>query len=196
MANEKIFEQGTIRRARKIEVITIGLGLVKDLGNLKNVIWRDKDGKTMIATKEAPAPKGCHYDEDRTAVVRIIDGKVLINGLYDIYAPENEKIIKLLKNSFNMSNLSEKQKKELQPLLDVATDICPAIAPGENGRKVIVITEEMISAGITTCFNEWDPENPCKLESGDVFLVTDEKQFTGYRIGREEFAGTHQFEEE
>lgn len=192
MANNKIFEMGTVVGTRKIEVITIGLGQVKDLGNLKDVIWHNADGKTVIVTKEAP--QGCTYDDDRTVVVRVIDGKVLIGGKYDIYAPGEDKIEKLLRKPYDLSNLSEEQMAELKPLLDVASEVRPAIAPGESGRRVIVITEEMIEAGVTECFNEWDPETPCNLEEGDVFLVSDESQFKGYRIGREEFAGTHQFE--
>ena len=192
MANNKIFEMGTVVGARKIEVITIGLGQVKDLGNLKDVIWHNADGKTVIVTKEAP--QGCPYDDNRTLVVRVIDGKVLIGGKYDIYAPDEDKIEKLLRKPYDLSNLSEEQMLELKPLLDVASEVRPAIAPGESGRRVIVITKEMIEAGVTECFNEWDPETPCNLEEGDVFLVSDESQFKGYRIGREEFAGTHQFE--
>lgn len=192
MENNKIFELGTVVGARKIEVITIGLGQVKNLGNLKDVIWHNADGKTVIATKEAP--QGCAYDDDRTVVVRVIDGKILIDGKYDIYAPSEDKIEKLLRKPYDLSNLSEEQMAELKPLLDVTSEVRPAIAPGESGRRVIVITEEMIEAGVTECFNEWDPETPCNLEEGDVFLVSDESQLKGYRIGREEFAGTHQFE--
>ena len=192
MANEKIFEMGTAVGARKIEVITIGLGLVKDLGDLEGVIWHNADGKTVIVTKEAP--EGCIYDDDRTVVVRVIDGKVLIGGTFDIYAPGEDKIEKLLRKSYDLTNLSKQQMEELQPLLNVASDVRPAIAPGESGRRVIVITAEMIAAGVTECYNEWDPETPCNLEEGDVFLVSDESKFKGYRIGREEFAGTHQFE--
>lgn len=192
MANEKIFEIGTAVGARKIEVITIGLGLVKDLGDLEGVIWHNADGKTVIVTKEAP--EGCIYDDDRTVVVRVIDGKVLIGGTFDIYAPGEDKIEKLLRKPYDLTNLSKQQMEELQPLLNVASDVRPAIAPGESGRRVIVITAEMIEAGVTECYNEWDPETPCNLEEGDVFLVSDESKFKGYRIGREEFAGTHQFE--
>lgn len=192
MANEKIFEKGKIVGARKIEVITIGLGLVKDLGDLENVIWHNADGKTVIVTKEAP--QGCTYDDGRTVVVRVIDGKVLIGGKYDIYAPGEDKIEKILRNPYELSKLSEEQMAELKPLLDVASEVRPAIAPGESGRRVIVITAEMISAGVTVCYNEWEPDTPCNLEEGDVFLVSDESNFKGYRIGREEFAGTHQFE--
>lgn len=192
MANEKIFELGAIVRARKIEVITIGLGKVKNLSDLKDVIWHNEDGKTILVTKEAP--HGCSYADDRTVVVRVIDGKVLISGMYDIYAPDESKIENLLSKSFDLSKLSEEQMVELKPLIDVASDVRPAIAPGESGRRVIVITAEMIAAGVTECYNEWDPETPCVLEEGDVFLVSDESHFKGYRIGREEFAGTHQFE--
>lgn len=192
MANAKIFENGKILGARKIEVVTIGLGLVKDLGNLEGVIWHNSDGKTVIVTKEAP--QGCTYDDDKTVVVRVIDGKVMICGKYDIYAPDKDKIEKLLRKPYDLSELSEEQMAELKPLLDVASEVRPAIAPGESGRRVIVITAEMISAGVTVCYNEWDPETPCNLEEGDVFLVNDESNFKGYRIGREEFAGTHQFE--
>ena len=192
MANEKIFELGNIVRARKIEVVTIGLGLVRNLSDLEGVIWHNADGKTVIVTKEAP--EGCNYDGDRTVVVRVIDGKVLINGRFDIYAPGEDKIEKLLRKQYNLANLSEQQMCELQPLLDVASEVRPAIAPSESGRRVIVITAEMISAGVSVCYNQWEPATPCNLEEGDVFLVSDESQFKGYRIGREEFAGTHQFE--
>ena len=192
MANEKIFEMGTIIGARKIEVITIGLGLVKDLGDLKSVIWHNEEGKTVIVTKEAP--QGCTYDGDRTVVVRVIDGRVLIGGKYDIYAPGEDKIEKLLRKPYDLSKLSEEQIAELKPLLNVASEFRPAIAPGESGRRVIVITKEMISAGVTVCYNEWDLETPCPLEEGDIFLVSDESNLNGYRIGREEFKGTHQFE--
>ena len=192
MANEKIFEMGAIVGARKIEVITIGLGKVKELSNLEDVIWHNADGKTVIVTKEAP--QGCTYDDDRTVVVRVIDGKVLIGGKYDIYAPGEDKIEKLLRKPYDLSELSEEQMMDLKPLLDVASEVRPAIAPGESGRRVIVITAEMIAAGVTECYNEWDPETPCALEEGDVFLVSDKSQFKGYRIGREEFTGTHQFE--
>jgi len=173
-------------------VVTIGLGLVKDLGDLKDVIWHNADDKTVISTKEAP--QGCIYADDRTVVVRVIDGKVLIDGKFDIYAPGEDIMEELLRKPYDLSELSEEQMAELKPLLDVASEVRPAIAPGKSGRRVIVITSEMISAGVTVCYNEWDPETPCDLEEGDVFLVSDETTFKGYRIGREEFAGTHRFE--
>ncbi len=192
MANQKIFELGTVVEARKIEVITIGLGKVKDLRELKGVIWHNEHGETVISTKEAP--QGCIYDGDRTVVVRVIDGKVLIDGKYDVYAPDESQIGKLLRTPYDMSKLSNEQMAELKPLLDVASDIRPAIAPGESGRRVIVITAEMIAMGVNECYNEWDPSTPCTLEEGDVFLVSNEREFKGYRIGRKEFAGTHKFE--
>lgn len=192
MANMNIFELGKIVNARKIEVITLGLGKVKDLADLEGVIWHNAAGETVISTKEAP--QGCTYDGNGTVVGRVIDGKALMDGKYDIYVPGEDKIEKLLRKPYDLSKLSEEQMAELKPLLDVASEVRPAIAPGESGRRVIVITAEMIAAGVTECYNEWDLSTPCTLEEGDVFLVSDESKFQGYRIGREEFAGTHQFE--
>ena len=190
--NKRILDQGTIISARKTETITIGLGEVGQMEVLKGVVEKDIDGKVRVFTKENP--EGFCYESTRTLVVRVIDGQVLINGKYDMYCPENDKIDKLLKNSFDIKNLTLQQLIELAPLFNIATEIRPAISPGEPGRRVIEITREMIEAGINQCYNEWDPETPCTLEEGDFFLVTDEDKCQGYRIGRTEFLGTHVFE--
>lgn len=189
--NERILKEGTIVGATKLPVITIGLGRVSELKELDGTIWHDDNGQVVIATKEAP--KGCLYDQNRTVVVRVIGGKVKMNGLYDIYAPNNSKIEKLLSNPFCPHSLPSDQLDELYPILRVAAELRPSIAPAEPGRRVIVITDKMVGEqGYIDCHCPWDPDDVLThLYVGDVFLVEDEETCKGYRIGKEEFEGTH-----
>lgn len=191
MANATIIERGTIVSATKLPVITIGIGKVKDLRDLEGVVWHEENGNVIIKTKEAPT--GCVYFQDRTAVVRIIGGQVKIGGMYDIYAPDDSKIEKLLSRPFDLNTLTEEQKDELQPILNIGNDIRPSLAPAETGRKVIVITDEVLDgAESIQCHCPWDPEDVfTSLYKGDIFLVQDENTDKGYRIGKEEFEGTH-----
>ena len=191
--NARILNEGTIVGATKLPVITIGIGRVSGLEDLPGTIWHE-DGKVVIATKEAP--EGCTYEQDRTVVVRVIGGKVKMSGLYDIYAPNESKIQKLLSNPFDLNSLPSEQLNELQPILNVASEVRPSIAPAEYGRKVIVITDEMVGEqGYVDCHCPWDPEDVLtKLYAGDIFLVEDEDTCKGYRIGKEEFEGTHQLD--
>ncbi len=188
--NEYIIKNGTIVEATKLPVITIGIGAVKNLKDLKGTIWHE-NGKVVIATKEAP--KGCTYDQDRIAVVRIISGKVKMHGLYDIYALERIKAEKLLSKPFELNSLPIDQLKELQPILNASSEVRPSITPAEHGRKVIIITDEMIGErGYIYCHCPWDPDDVMtKMFKGDVFVIKDEATCKGYRIGKEEFDGTH-----
>lgn len=192
--NERILKEGTIIGATKLPVITIGLGRVSELKELDGTIWHDDNEQVVIATKEAP--KGCLYDQDRTVVVRVIDGKVKMNGLYDIYAPDNSKIEKLLSNPFCPRSLPSDQLDELDPILKVASEFRPSIAPAEPGRRVIVITDKMVGEqGYIDCHCPWDPDDVLThLYIGDIFLVEDEETCKGYRIGKEEFEGTHKLD--
>ena len=191
--NERILKEGTIVGATKLPVITIGIGPVSELKDLDGTIWHH-DGKVVIATKEAP--EGCTYEQERTAVVRVIGGKVKMNGLYDIYAPDAKKIEKLLNNPFDLKSLPSDQFDELQPILNVASEVRPSIAPAEYGRRVIVITDEMVGEqGYIHCHCPWDSDDVLtKLYAGDIFLVEDEETCKGYRIGKEEFDGTHKLD--
>lgn len=191
--NESIFKKGRILNATKLPVITIGIGPVYKLKDLDGIIWHD-NGKVVIKTKEAPI--GCMYEQERTAVVRFIDGKVKMNGLYDIYAPKVNKIEKLLSNPFQLNSLSKKQLEQLKPVLDASSEIRPSIAPEEQGRKVIVVTDEMVvKQGYINCHCPWDADDVMtKLFVGDIFLVEDEETFQGYRIGKQEFEETHKLD--
>jgi len=189
--NKRIFEMGTIVKATKLPVITIGLGKVKNLTNLKNVIW-EENGNKIVVTKEAP--DGCLYDQDRDLVVRVIGGTVLMDGMYDLYAPAPNKIEKLLGNPIVLEDyLMAEHLDQLQPILDVASVVRPSLAPAEPGRNVIIITDEMLNGeDYIQCHCPWDPEDTLtKLYAGDIFLVEDAETYTGYRIGKDEFYGTH-----
>lgn len=189
--NKKIMENGVIVEAVKLPVITIGIGPVAQLKDLEGIIWHDGDN-VVIKTKEAP--DGCTYDQSLTAVVRIIGDKVLMNGLYDIYAPAASKIAKLLSNPIDMSTIPSTQLAELQPILNVASEVRPSLAPADEGRKVIEITESMCGAdGHIDCVCSWEEasEKTTTLYPGDFFLVEDEEKAMGYRIGKDEFEETH-----
>lgn len=191
--NIEIMNKGGIQSATKLPVVTIGIGKVADLKDLDGVIWHDEQGRVVIATKEHP--EGDVYEQDREVVVRVIGGKVLMNGKYDIYAPAPHKIGKLLGNVVDIDDqLTPEQQDELWPLIEVASAIIPSLAPAEYGRKVVLITEEMVGgAGYIECVCTWheDSGELTKLFPGDVFLVEDEALGHGYRIGAEEFNETH-----
>ena len=60
MANQRIFELGTIVGARKIEVITIGLGKVKDLGDLEGVVGLSNICHTLLINIAVEIPFMIH----------------------------------------------------------------------------------------------------------------------------------------
>ena len=105
-----------------------------------------------------------------------------------VYTLSPEKAAQKLIHSISKEKLvTDKQLEELKPLFECGKECRGFITP-EEIRKVIVITEDM---EITECYNEWDPETPCPMVPGDVFLVSDETAGIGYRIGKDEFAETH-----
>lgn len=190
--NLETIDSGVVRHATKLEVVTIGLGPIKDLGVLCGSIWYDYHGNVVVSTKENP--EGFIYNQDRTLVVRILGGQVKIKGRYDLYAPEPEKLHKLLKNRFDVASLPERQFEDLEPLFAVASDIQGAIAPSEE-RWVIVITRAMLRGSdhlVCELPLEWaDKPTFANLYEGDVFVIEDKSSGKGYRIGKEEFELTH-----
>lgn len=192
MANKEIFERGTIVGATKLPVITIGLGPINKIGTLRGIIWRNAEGQTVIRTKEKP--EGMVYpDQTLTAVVRVIGDKVLMAGEYDIYVPARDKIQKLLSNPISLDSLPEIAQIPLRPLLNVASEVRPSLAPEETGRKVILIDEDVLAGHESiTCHCSWDADGQYTiLHLGDVFVVEDEEKMLGYSIKCDEFYGTH-----
>lgn len=191
---QTIINCGHIQEATKLEVITIGLGLIKNLNDFPGYIWHDSEGNIVVATKENP--EGIVYDQDRTLVVRILGGEVISkDGMYDIYAPSNEKLPKLLRNRIGINKLSMREFDELYPLFKVSSEVTPALAPSEE-RLVIVITKNMLAGEkYLTCELPitWSNGVPSytKLYEGDIFVVENVETGKGYRIGKEEFELTH-----
>ena len=190
--NESIIQNGRIQNATKLEVITIGLGRVADLKMAEGLIWRNDDGDVVVKTKEAP--NGQVYDQDRTLIVRVMGGIVLIDGMYDMYCPAESKIGKMLSNPIELATLTEAQLKDLKLILDCASEVKPSLAPADPGRKVIVITQEMVGPkGFITCIDSWNEKSgkETKLYPGDIFLIESIETAKGYRIGQQEFMLTH-----
>ena len=192
--NARIINNGTIVSATKLPVITIGLGPVSKLRDVKGVIWHDNNGNVVIKTKEAP--NGCLYDQDRTVVVRVIGNKVKMNGMYDIYAPDQSKTERLLSNPISLDSLTLEQRVALAPVMWAGSDIRISLAPAEPGRRVIIITKNMLDGDkYIECHCPWDPDDVLtKLYEGDIFLVEDANTYKGYRIGHDEFKGTHKLD--
>ncbi len=188
MENRVLFESmgQRIVEAVKLPVLTIGLGPVGALRDLKGFIWRNDNGNVIIRTKEEP--KGASYDQNWIAVVRLING-ISESGQYDLYAVSPEKAARLLSNPVH---LKEAQKEELQPVLNAGSEISASLAPSED-RKVIIIGEEQIGEeGFILCHASYNEEGvKTKLLCGDVFVVEDEENYKGYRIGSDEFRKTH-----
>ena len=193
--NLSIINSSNVRGATKLPVLTIGLGRVGDLKDVAGVIWHDEDGNVVVSTKENPT--GIVYNQDLTLVVRVIGGKVLIGGQYDMYCPASNKIDGLLSNPVNLEDeLTAEQLAELQPLFEATTSVVPSMAPSVPNRKVVVITQDLLCGDDHLPYQlplSWTDGVPSytDLYDGDVFLVEDEESGKGYRIGAQEFAETH-----
>lgn len=194
-ANAWLFEKGKIVSATKLPVITIGLGEVSKLKELNGIIWKDdNDGNVRIRTKEDPS--GAKYDPSWQAVVRLFGDKIVIDGEYDLYAVPPEKATKLLGNTFDIDSLDNWTLSQLVPLLNAASEIRASMSPEEIGRKVILVTEEMLEGcDCKYCNCSWNTDGALTpMGLCDVFVVEDEDKMQGYRIGMEEFFYTHTFQ--
>ena len=162
--------------------------------------------RQCVATKEFP--EGHIYEEAQfQLVLRVLDGKVLMSDRPDCYCWRLEKVLKEEKkgnvrpigvNSANgLLNLMEVMRtvtdpKESKLLADMFVswnkDLMLVALPAEE-RICIVVTQEMLDAGITHCVNSYDdpdengdaPATPIYV--GDILIVEDNGV---YRVGREE----------
>lgn len=156
-----------------------------------------------IKTKENP--NGQIYDElEYRTVLRILDGKLLINNLLDAYTWSSKRVRDNIGNAYpigvhdgkSLLNLSKflstirdiKEREEFADMMANSTRdflVCPT--PAEVRKVIIVDTTIGKALGWTIC-NEWCEAEDCKLEYGDAIVVSDNGY---YRIGREEFSLTY-----
>lgn len=201
--NERIFQNGIIRTATKFPVLKIGLGLVGDLQDLtithkgkeRLIIRHNADNQVVIHTPEDP--DGGLYFQNLTAVVRVIGGHVLSYGLYDISVHSQDEIEKLLSNPITLEapHVTPKLLAELQPLLNIASNVRPSLDPAEYDRKVILITDDMVGKeGFIECVCTGDEESgkTTRLFPSDVFVIENFENFQGYRITAFEFVNTYE----
>ena len=204
--NEWIFKNGTIHTATKLPVLNIGLGLVSDLqdltithkGNERLIIWHNAYKQVVIRT---PAnPDGGLYFENLPAVVRVIGGHVLSDGLYDISVHSQDEIEKLLSNPITLEapHVTPKMLAELQPLLNIASNVRPSLDPAEYDRKVIIITDDMVGKeGFIECVCTGDEKSgkTTRLFPSDVFVIENLENLQGYRNTAFEFFSTYELKE-
>lgn len=166
--------------------------------------------RQCIVTKEQPV--GHIYDEaEFQPVMRILDGKVLMNDKTDSYAWKFSKLEKskgvrpigsttaagIITMCEVLSGISDAHEKSLvaDMFANLNKDLMLVTTPAEN-RVCIEVTEELYKAGVTSCVDEWNSvdENgeaeETLLNIGDFLIVTSDGV---YCIRRDEFLTTHKF---
>ncbi len=187
---------------KKLAISNIVFPKWSDIG-LMGLMFRQ-----MLKTKEQP--DGHIYDEaEFQTVLRILGGKVLMEGRPDCYAWKFEKLEKAssvqaigTNTAEGLINLSEillsvKDSKERSMLADMFAnmnkDLLLVTLP-EEYREYIEVTPEAYAAGLTYCVDNWmNPDENGEaqetlLNIGD-FLIVEKKGV--YCIRREEFLLTH-----
>lgn len=198
--NRNIILHGERHKAVKNKVITILLGKIGEVSDVYGVIWRTVSNLNHTYVVNKDNPNGIAYDNDWILVVRIIKDRVLNNGKFDLYAVKPEKAEQLMKNKVDLKEYSTPvQREQLKSLLESTKTVTAVLTPKEN-RPAILITQDTVekfgNGKKIACYNEWNEVSI--LEPGDVFIVTrfNEKdgEYRGYRIGKEEFERTHEFQ--
>lgn len=180
---------------------------------IDNIVFHSFNGllakifRQMVITKEQP--KGCLYDEETfQVVVRIIDGKILMNGMADCYAWKKSKVQSAknkrpigfsFKGRKTLRQLlatmkSKEEQMMLKDMLSVFRKDLILIHTDAEDRKCIEVTQELYDNGMTMVVDEWMPtdengmSDATELNVGD-FLVIGEDGV--YCVRGEEFNRTH-----
>lgn len=200
---KRILEVGTKRACTKLELKNIIFPKWDDLGLLGLML------RQCVRTKEQP--DGNIYDEAKFLIVmRIINGRVLMNGRPDCYCWKFSKFENAANKQFIGSNSAEGMKNAAILLSEIADesertlfadmlaslkkDLIVATTPAED-RICIEVTKEMYDQGITYCVDSWmevdeNGEAPTtQLNIGDYLIVEGDNV---YRIGHDEFVETHE----
>lgn len=163
--------------------------------------------RQVLITKEQPT--GCLYDEDTYQVVcRVINGKLLINGMLDVYTWKQTKVAKMEKRPIgfiegeenlkamlaNMPN--EEERDMLKDFFALFTFDMSLVHTEAEERKCIEVTQELYDSGLQYSVDEWMPEDEngetdaTELNIGDFLIVSDDGV---YCIRHDEFLETHAF---
>lgn len=162
----------------------------------------------VVVTKEQP--NGCNYDKDTYHVVlRVIDGKVLIDGKPDAYAWKHSKVEGAESRPIgwgarkSIENLTEflltikdlDERDLVAGFLDTFRKDFLLVHTGSEERMCVEVTEDLYhNYGLKYCVDEWmeTDENgmaeATELNIGDFLIITDAG---AYCIRRTEFLLTH-----
>lgn len=199
---EMIMDMGEMKGCTKLAMQNIVFPKWSDLGLAGMMI------RQCVSTKEQPA--GNIYDEAIFQVVlRVIGGKVLMNGRPDCYCWKQSKVanskdVQLVgTNSADglinlcgiLDSISDQTEKSMMAdmFANLKKDLLLITTPAEN-RICIEVTADLYNSGITHCVDEWmeTDENgyaeATELQIGDFMIVTNSGV---YRVGRDEFIETH-----
>lgn len=198
----QILAMGTKVKCTKLQMDNIVFPKWSDLG-LAGMMLRQ-----CVSTKEQP--DGNIYDESVFQIVlRIIGGKVLMNGRPDCYCWKHSKVdsaknVQLVgTNSATglinlcsvLDSVTDSAEKSMMAdmFANLKKDLLLITTPSEE-RTCIEVTEDMYHSGIIACVDEWmDTDENGEAEAtwlhiGDYLIVSDSGV---YRVGREEFLETH-----
>lgn len=163
--------------------------------------------KQVIITKEQP--EGCHYDEDGYQVVlRIIDGRLIINGFLDAYAWKKSKVES--KKRIPCGSASKEGRKNCKKLIETIKDDgekellrnffstfnvdFEIVHTDSEQRRCVEVTQELYDAGLKYSADEYNtPDKNGDVEGTELrvgdFLVKDGEG--AYCVRREEFLLTY-----
>lgn len=198
----QILAMGTKVPCTKLQMDNIVFPKWSDLGLAGMMI------RQCVSTKEQP--EGNIYDESVFQIVlRIIGGKVLMNGRPDCYCwkhskVDNAKNVQLVgTNSATglinlcgvLDSVTDSREKSMMAdmFANLKKDLLLITTPAEK-RTCIEVTEDMYHNGIIACVDEWmDVDSNGEAEAtwlhiGDYLIVSDSGV---YRVGRDEFMETH-----
>lgn len=196
---------GNYTECKKMSLENIVFPKWNDLG-LLGMMFRQ-----CVVTKEAP--NGNIYDEASfRTVLRVLDGKVLMNGFADSYAWDYKTFEKKAKtcvpigcnSASGLINLSrvilsirdDEERSSFADMMSKMKEDLLLVTTAEEERKCVEITQELYDNGLTYSIDSWvepDANGVYPLTNlcvGD-FLIIDEQKRTAYCIRREEFLLTH-----
>lgn len=197
-----IMDMGEMKGCTKLEMQNIVFPKWSDLGLAGMMI------RQCVSTKEQPS--GNIYDEAIFQVVlRVIGGKVLMNGRPDCYCWKQSKVASskdvqmvgtnsatgLINLCGILDSIADQTEKSMMAdmFANLKKDLLLITTPAEN-RICIEVTADLYAAGITHCVDEWmdTDENgdaeATALQIGDFMIATSDGV---YRVGRDEFMETH-----